>query len=178
MLRFIFKTLAAYMRDLNVTKHAPVLGGLRALDYLISFKDIANQLPLLPDWIPAHAAGRTFEVFSALGPFLSRTSVFPDADPAIAQIYFPAGNGYDGSPLGGRNRADVESGSNSLRDLFSSICSQLSKILGSLVRAGPEAKEGILAYFAQALILNKDRGKMQVCLFVIFPAWNSLVTRL
>ena len=70
----------------------------------------------------------------------------------------------EGSLLGARNRADVESAKSTLRDIFALVQGHLSKIVLSIIKSGAEGKEGILQYFAHVLKMNLDRGKLQVCL--------------
>ena len=141
---------------------------------MVSCKEIADGLSSMPDWIPSHAVTRTIEVLSLLGPFFSRTSVFPDVDPVIGQAYFPSADPYgelqlsEGSLIGARNRADVQSAKASLRDIFALVQTQLGKITMSIIKGGPQGKEGVLSYLAHVLKLNKDRGKMQVGRLLVF----------
>jgi ubiquitin conjugation factor E4 B len=136
---------------------------------VVSFKELANLLPRLPEWNPVHATPRSFEVLSILGPFLSRSSVFSDVDPIIASTYFPNSNSFgeyitnvEGSHIGNRNASDVKSAMNALRDLFSMAKSSLSKIVLDIIKSGPDGKEGVLSLFGKILELNVDRGKMQM----------------
>ena len=77
----------------------------------------------MPDWNPNFANARTIEIMSILGPFLSRTSIFPDTDPTLAEKYFPSfdvggPDSFDarGTSIGARNYDAVKTAMASLRD--------------------------------------------------------------
>jgi ubiquitin conjugation factor E4 B len=105
---------------------------------------------------------------SILGPFLGRTGFFPDNDPHLVQKIFPSNGGYTENlydsdrGIGDRNRGDVTSTQNSLRESFYMVQTNLYDIFMSLIKSGPSAKEGVLNYIAKAIELNSKRGQMQV----------------
>ena len=93
------------------------------MGYLLSFKYFADQITLLPDWNPSFASARSIETLSILGPFFSRTSIFPDCDPALGARYFGSNGLNEGlfdaenGGFGERNQGDVKSNQLALRDI-------------------------------------------------------------
>ncbi|KAI8591732.1 ubiquitin elongating factor core-domain-containing protein [Geranomyces variabilis] len=166
-LEFIARSLSAHMRLQNIMKdyNTP----LRVLQLLISFQPIAATLPSLLIWNPS-AAPKTIELLSFLGPFFSRVSSFPDADPAVAEHHFGSGNAFaegtnrmsDGFLIGTRNAGNVKAAMTSLRGLMEKTQARLHDIVMSIIKASPAAREGVLQYFATAVNINRKRGRMQV----------------
>ncbi|KAJ3035323.1 hypothetical protein HK097_004237, partial [Rhizophlyctis rosea] len=162
----IMNSLAANMRAQSITKEYQI--PIRALMKLVSFKPIASTLPTLKNWNPPNIPAKTIEVLSILGPFFGRPTIFPDADPAIADTYFASSNplawgegtGHEG--IGARNPGDVKSAWGSLRGIMETIQNNLKTIVEAIIRAGPESREGVIQYIAGVIKANKARGRMQV----------------
>ncbi|KAJ1343933.1 hypothetical protein BSLG_001531 [Batrachochytrium salamandrivorans] len=139
------------------------------LQYLVSFKPMANLISQLPDWNPDYTNARTIEVLPIMGPFFSRTGIFPDSDSEIPAKYFASLNPFGddmfdqrGLSIGARNNADVQTAMNGLRDLSQIIHNDLFTILMSFAKAGNLAKEAVLSFISRVIKLNDSRGKMQV----------------
>ncbi|KND04737.1 hypothetical protein, variant [Spizellomyces punctatus DAOM BR117] len=166
MMGYVVTSLAANMREQSLIKdyQAP----LRALGMLVSFKPIAAVVPMLKNWNPETTA-KTIEILTILGPFLSKISSFPDADPALADHYFGSSNAFaeggaslDGFYIGSRNPGDVRSSMESLRNITALAQSNLYNITMNIIKAGPDSRERVLQYLSSAIAVNKRRGRMQV----------------
>jgi ubiquitin conjugation factor E4 B len=135
----------------------------------LTFKYFAEQITLLPDWCPTYASARSMESLSILGPFFSRTSIFPDSDPNLAPRYFGS-NGLspdellnpESSGYGSRNQGDVKSAQHSLRDVSALVQTNLHGLMLTLIKSGPVAKDNVLSYFASVIKANMKRGMIQV----------------
>ncbi|KAJ3156245.1 hypothetical protein HDU86_004009 [Geranomyces michiganensis] len=166
-LEYIARSLSAHMRLQNIMKdyNTP----LRVLQLLISFQPVAAALPSLSIWNPP-STPKTIELLSFLGPFFSRISSFPDADPSVAEHHFGSGNAFaegtnrmsDGFLIGARNAGNVKAAMTSMRGLMETTQSRLHDIIMSIIKASPAAREGVLQYFANAVNMNRKRGRMQV----------------
>ncbi|KAI8999813.1 ubiquitin elongating factor core-domain-containing protein [Gaertneriomyces semiglobifer] len=162
----IVNSIVAQMREQNIAKDYQT--PLRAMTTLVSYKPIAAAIPRLSNWNPATMNAKTIEVLPILGPFLSRLSAFPDADPTIADHYFassdPFGEGHarlDGVHIGSRNPGDVRATMESLRGVLESAERNLFNITMNIVKSGPNGKESVLSFLARIISLNKRRGRMQ-----------------
>lgn len=117
------KNILSVMRTKRI--YEDYLPSYRAFSYLISFKPVAIIITELPEWIPTYANARSFETLSILGPFISRTGIFPDSDPAIAKKYFGSSDfAFDDSAeidddryVGSRNYGEVKSAQEGLTGL-------------------------------------------------------------
>ncbi|KAH8114701.1 ubiquitin elongating factor core-domain-containing protein [Phellopilus nigrolimitatus] len=128
-------------------------GVVAGLEALVAVKSIAVMITRLPEWNPPTATAPDLEKTSLMGP-LMRLSVFGREWPTIAHAYF--------SEPEKRTRADVESSNASLRGTLKSLQSSLFQAFNTIVRASPEAREGVLQYFSRVVSLNVKRGGMQV----------------
>ncbi|KAI8905797.1 ubiquitin elongating factor core-domain-containing protein [Entophlyctis helioformis] len=142
---------------------------LRVLSYLVSFKQIARAITLSADWNPSYTNARTIEVLPILGPFLSRTGTFPDSDPELPSKYFPSASPFGGSAvdeygfaIGARNAGDVRSAKTALCESGYFVHTSLHNIFLSIIKAGGDAKDNVLAFIARAIQLNHSRSKLQV----------------
>ncbi|KAJ1548862.1 hypothetical protein HK096_001051, partial [Nowakowskiella sp. JEL0078] len=103
-----------------------------------------------------------------LGPFFSRTSIFPDIDASISQTYFPttsqgtSASNIQGLGVGNRNTGDVKSSISALRVMEVSITNIQYEIVMSIIKAGSEQRDEVIKYFADVINANISRGKMQV----------------
>jgi ubiquitin conjugation factor E4 B len=108
--------------------HDDYLKSFNAFLYILSFRPLALMMLKLNEWNPSFVNARSIEWISILGPLLSRTSIFPDGDPTLADRYFGS-SGYfqDGLDFeddrfqGSRNIGDVKSAQTGLRDLSGSV---------------------------------------------------------
>ncbi|KAH6571477.1 hypothetical protein BASA50_000657 [Batrachochytrium salamandrivorans] len=167
ILGYTLKSIVAAMREKSVTKD--YMQPIKVLQYLVSFKPMANLISQLPDWNPDYTNARTIEVLPIMGPFFSRTGIFPDSDSEIPAKYFASLNPFGddmfdqrGLSIGARNNADVQTAMNGLRDLSQIIHNDLFTILMSFAKAGNLAKEAVLSFISRVIKLNDSRGKMQV----------------
>ncbi|KAI9443115.1 ubiquitin elongating factor core-domain-containing protein [Lactarius indigo] len=108
---------------------------------------------LMDEWNPADATAVSFETTSLMGPLL-RLNVFSREWPHITKLYF--------SNAETRPAMDIESSQSSLRGTLKSLQSTLFQIFNAIVRASPECREAVLAYFARIISLNLKRAGMQV----------------
>ncbi|KAF9013252.1 ubiquitin elongating factor core-domain-containing protein [Cyathus striatus] len=129
-----------------------VVSGLEAL---VGIKGIPEVITRMDEWCPADDSvdAANFEKVSLMGPLL-RLGVFSREWPAIAQTYFTEPEK--------KTRNDVESSFASLRGTLKSLQSSLFQVFNAIVRAGPEPREAVLAYFARVIFLNHRRAGMQV----------------
>lgn len=81
----------------------------------------------LTEFNPPYASARSVETLSILGPFLSRTTIFPDGDTTLAKKYFGS-NEFTDTPIedddryvGSRNRGDIKSAHSLLRDTSAAV---------------------------------------------------------
>ncbi|KAI9458816.1 ubiquitin elongating factor core-domain-containing protein [Russula earlei] len=123
-------------------------GVLTGLQALVTHKQIAIMIIKLDEWSPADATAVTLETRSLMGPLL-RLNVFSREWPYIAKTYF--------SNVETRPAVDVESSRNSLRGTL-----KILQIFNSIVRASPESREAVLAYFARVISLNLKRTGLRV----------------
>ena len=162
-------TILALMKEMNSKKlynpdyRLPV----RALFYLISFKDIANLIVQMPEWCNGQLDARRAETDSVLGPFFSRPSTFPDSDSMFVTSYFGTGNEIvedlvSENAVGGRNYGNIKSAQDALHLIAAETASSLKDICMSFIKASPEGKEAILYYFYKMLQLNMKRSHLQV----------------
>ncbi|KAF8501083.1 ubiquitin elongating factor core-domain-containing protein [Russula emetica] len=128
-------------------------GVLTGLEALVSHKQIANMITKMDEWNPADATAVTFETKSLMGPLL-RLNVFSREWPYITKMYF--------SNMDNRPAVDVESSRSSLRGTLKSLQSTLFQIFNSIVRASPEGREAVLAYFSRVISLNLKRTGLRV----------------
>ncbi|KAI0259835.1 ubiquitin elongating factor core-domain-containing protein [Gloeopeniophorella convolvens] len=128
-------------------------GVLTGLEALVGNKQIAIMITKLDDWNPPDATAVTFETRSLMGPLL-RLSVFSWEWPYLTKMYF--------SNADDRPATDAESARNSLRGTLKTLQSMLFQIFNSIVRASPESREAVLAYFSRIVSLNLKRAGMQV----------------
>ncbi|KAH7103445.1 ubiquitin elongating factor core-domain-containing protein [Auriculariales sp. MPI-PUGE-AT-0066] len=119
-----------------------------ALEVLVSSKPVASIIPRLPRWNPTNAKAAQFELLCLFGPLL-RQHMMPREWPSITRTYF---NGVEK-----RTRNDVESSQNNLRTTIKALQNSLFQIFNAIVRSSPEARDGVLAFFATALNLNWRR---------------------
>ncbi|KAL7421849.1 Ubiquitin conjugation factor E4 [Cryptotrichosporon argae] len=124
-----------------------------AMDVLVKVKGIAAILPILPVWVAPNVTAPKIEWQSLLGP-LSRLSVYPHDAPSVYKTYF--------SNSTERKVADIDANKANLRQTLDSLQSSLFNIYNAIVRASPEAREGVLEYFALAARLNVKRQGMSV----------------
>ncbi|KAJ3014704.1 hypothetical protein HKX48_004997 [Thoreauomyces humboldtii] len=166
-LEYIARSLSAHMRQQDLLKDYST--PIRVLQMLVGFKPIASGLPLLQVWNLSSPANQ-LELLSFLGPFFSRVSCFPDSARSTSEHYFGPGSTFgdanaqmnDGFIIGARNAGNVMSAQESLRGILTSYQSRLHGIVMSIVKSGPEGREGVLSYFSRVLNANSARGKMQV----------------
>ncbi|KAI9096092.1 ubiquitin elongating factor core-domain-containing protein [Phlyctochytrium arcticum] len=161
----IINSICARMREEPLYKSYQI--PLRAFGHLLTFREIAIMLPSLKNWI-VESSAKTFEVLTILGPFFSKLSTFPDVDPKLAEHYFASSNPFGEMNsvlgnfyIGARNAGDVRATMASLRGLADVARSQLHGITMGLIKASPETREGVLAYFGAAIAVNTKRGRMQ-----------------
>lgn len=128
-------------------------GVLTGLEALVAHKQIANMIIKMDEWNPADATAVTFETRSLMGPLL-RLNVFSREWPYITKMYF--------SNMDNRPAVDVESSRSSLRGTLKSLQSTLFQIFNSIVRASPEGREAVLAYFSRIISLNLKRTGLRV----------------
>ncbi|KAI0300378.1 ubiquitin elongating factor core-domain-containing protein [Russula brevipes] len=128
-------------------------GVLTGLEALVAHKQIAIMITRMDEWSPADATAVTFETRSLMGPLL-RLNVFSREWPYITKVYF--------SNVETRPAMDVESSRSSLRGTLKSLQSTLFQIFNSIVRASPESREAVLAYFSRVISLNLKRTGLQV----------------
>ncbi|KAI9465596.1 ubiquitin elongating factor core-domain-containing protein [Lactarius psammicola] len=128
-------------------------GVLTGLEALVAHKQIATMITKMDEWIPADATAMTFETKSLMGPLL-RLNVFSREWPHITKLYF--------SNAETRPATDIESSQGSLRGTLKSLQSTLFQIFNSIVRASPECREAVLAYFSRVISLNLKRAGLQV----------------
>jgi ubiquitin conjugation factor E4 B len=128
-------------------------GVLTGLEALVAHKQIANMITKMDEWNPADATAVTFETRSLMGPLL-RLNVFSREWPYITKMYF--------SNMDNRPAVDVESSRSSLRGTLKSLQSTLFQIFNSIVRASPEGREAVLAYFSRIISLNLKRTGLRV----------------
>ncbi|KAH9179139.1 ubiquitin elongating factor core-domain-containing protein [Lactarius sanguifluus] len=128
-------------------------GVLTGLESLVDHKQIAVMITKMDEWNPADATAVTFETTSLMGPLL-RLNVFSREWPHITKLYF--------SNAETRPAMDVESSQSSLRGTLKSLQSTLFQIFNAIVRASPECREAVLAYFARVISLNLKRAGLQV----------------
>ncbi|KAH8989635.1 ubiquitin elongating factor core-domain-containing protein [Lactarius hatsudake] len=128
-------------------------GVLTGLESLVDHKQIAIMITKMDEWNPADATAVTFETTSLMGPLL-RLNVFSREWPHITKLYF--------SNAETRPAMDVESSQSSLRGTLKSLQSTLFQIFNTIVRASPECREAVLAYFARVISLNLKRAGLQV----------------
>lgn len=126
---------------------------LGAVSLLVQVKGIAALFPSLPVWLAPNVTGNTIEWKSLLGP-LTRLSVFPREFPEIWKTYFS--NPTD------RKVADIDANKANLRHTIGGLQSSLFSIYNSIVRASPEAREGVLDYFTVVCKANQKRAGMRV----------------
>lgn len=166
----LVNAIVADMRVKDVTM-SDFMGPINGLTRLIASKPICQLLVKLPNWCPPNLSARTVEVLTILGPFFAKSSVLPDPENKIAPAYFSAGNAFsdgsgetdaDGSPLGARNIGDVNSAKTTLQGTISHVQTVLYNMVMTIIKAGPECKDGVLKFFSAAISLNHGRGKMQV----------------
>ncbi|XJO72710.1 hypothetical protein BDV3_003791 [Batrachochytrium dendrobatidis] len=167
ILGYTIKSVVTSMRTKSIIKQ--YIQPIRVFQYLVSFKPIANLVTQLSDWNPDFVNARTVEVMSILGPFLSRTGIFPDSDPEIAAKYFSSSNPFGedmtdqrGNSIGARNNADVKTAMNGLRDASQLVHTDLFNIVIAIIKAGPTSRECVLAFISHVVKLNISRGKLQV----------------
>lgn len=106
----------------------------------------------LSNFNPEGVKPNRLELDSLLGPII-RLSTFSDAFPSITQQYF-----YD---VESRSAA-LSSTMNSMRSTIGVVHSLVFKILNSIIRSGPSAKEAVLRFWGQACQLNAKRSAMRV----------------
>ncbi|KLT45417.1 hypothetical protein CC85DRAFT_282483 [Cutaneotrichosporon oleaginosum] len=124
-----------------------------AMSTLVQVKGIAALLPSLPVWVAPNVQGSTLEWKSLLGP-LTRLSVFPREFPEIWKTYFS--NPTD------RKVADIDANKANLRHTLGGLQTSLFNIYNAIVRASPEAREGVLNYFTLVCKVNQKRAGMRV----------------
>ncbi|KAI0697911.1 ubiquitin conjugation factor E4 [Cytidiella melzeri] len=127
-----------------------VIGGLEAL---VSVKSIAKMITRHEDFNPPTAQAHTIEAVSLLGPLL-RLGVFQREWPSISAAYFIKPKD--------RPASDMQSAQASLRGTLKNLQSSMFKIFDAFVRAGPEAQEAVLQYFARIVSLNMRRAGTHV----------------
>nr|KAJ3420144.1 hypothetical protein HK105_006035 [Polyrhizophydium stewartii] len=167
ILEYTIKAVVTAMRTKRITDE--YLKPIRVLNYLLTFKPIAHLITQLPDWNPEYTNARTIEIMPVLGPFFSRTGIYPDSDPELPGKYFASSNPFGedsfdnyGQPIGARNYGDVETAKSGLRDASQIVHVNLYMAVMAMIKASPEAKERVLAFFARCVRLNVSRGKMHV----------------
>ncbi|KAJ3414089.1 hypothetical protein HDV05_007123 [Chytridiales sp. JEL 0842] len=164
----VINSIVANMRSQNISTDYQT--PIRALTTLVGYKQIANLLPNLPNFLPPNLTPRSMELLTILGPVFARCAAFPDAEGKLANIYFASSNPFaeegvqdsDGTWVGARNLGDVKSNQNSLRGIISGVQTNLHNLLMPLIKSGNAGKEGVLNYIATAINLNHARGRMQV----------------
>ncbi|PWN45419.1 hypothetical protein IE81DRAFT_320175 [Ceraceosorus guamensis] len=124
---------------------------LTAVVETLEVKPIAAKVPSLPEFTPASATGPSVENDSLLGPLL-RLSSFIDVAPSVAQTYF--------SDLS--QAANVNAGITTLRGTLQLVHQLHFRMFNAMVRASPESREGVLAFWSKICELNKRRGVMRV----------------
>ncbi|KAH9997987.1 ubiquitin elongating factor core-domain-containing protein [Russula vinacea] len=110
-------------------------GVLTGLEALVAQKQIAIMITKMDEWNPVDATAVTFETTSLMGPLL-RLNVFSREWPYITKI--------------------------SLRGTLKSLQSTMFQIFNSIVRASPESREAVLAYFSRVISLNLRRTGLRV----------------
>ncbi|KAJ3297362.1 hypothetical protein HDU76_006628, partial [Blyttiomyces sp. JEL0837] len=148
----VMNNVAAVMRNHNIT--TDYMAPIRALSTLLTYKPIALLITELPNWCPSSLTARTMEVLTILGPFLARSSVFPDPEGKIATTYFASSNPFgesgnvdnEGSSLGSRNYADVKSAQSSLRDMVATVQTALHNLFMTLIKTSPQSRDKVLDY--------------------------------
>ncbi|PWZ00389.1 hypothetical protein BCV70DRAFT_94686 [Testicularia cyperi] len=126
---------------------------VNALVEAIDNKRIAAMLASLPNFNPDGATGPTIESESLLGPVL-RLSAFADAYPSVVEQFF--------SNPDSRSRQELDGHFHSIQSTIEIVHTLNFRIFNALVRASPQAREQVLAYWGRACALNAKRGAMQV----------------
>ncbi|ORY44773.1 hypothetical protein BCR33DRAFT_659465, partial [Rhizoclosmatium globosum] len=143
-------TAAMRFQDISTDFMTP----LRALTSLIANKSIATILISMPNFLPPNTTARTFELLTILGPYFAKPAVFDDDQGKLGKTYF--------ANLGTRNFGDVESAITNLRGTISSVQSVLHNLVMQLIKTGPEYRESVLKFLADAITSNHARGRLQV----------------
>ncbi|GAC74338.1 ubiquitin fusion degradation protein-2 [Moesziomyces antarcticus T-34] len=126
---------------------------VNAIVEAVEIKPIASMLAHLPSFDPADTTASRIELDSLFGPIL-RLSSFPDAYPSITQHYF--------ANAATQNQQEADSNFRSIQSTMEIVHSLNFRIFNALVRASPQARERVLAYWGRACALNAKRGAMQV----------------
>jgi len=121
---------------------------IAALEVLVSSKPIAAMIPRLARWNPANLKPAQYEHLCLLGPLL-RLHIMPREFPHITTSYFVG--------IEKRTRRDVESSQANLRATLTALQNALFQIFNTIVRSSPEAREGVLTFFASVLNMNWRR---------------------
>ncbi|KAJ3082921.1 hypothetical protein HDU99_001175 [Rhizoclosmatium hyalinum] len=159
-------TAAMRFQDISTDFMTP----LRALSSLIANKSIATILISMPNFLPPNTTARTFELLTILGPYFAKPAVFDDDQGKLGKTYFASANPFgessnrdrEGQDLGTRNFGDVESAITNLRGTISSVQSVLHNLVMQLIKTGPEYRESVLKFLADAITSNHARGRLQV----------------
>ncbi|KAK1924344.1 ubiquitin elongating factor core-domain-containing protein [Papiliotrema laurentii] len=126
---------------------------LGAVSTLVQVKTIAGLLPSLSIWMAPGVTAPKMEWQSLLGP-LTRLSVYPREFGQIWKAYF--------SNPTERKTDDINANKSNLRHTLNALQTSLYGIYNSIVRASPESREGVLAFFAQVVHLNSRRAGISV----------------
>lgn len=110
-------------------------------------------MPSLDIWVAKGVTAPKIEYASLLGP-LVRLSVYPREFASIWKTYF--------SDPTERKKDDIDANKGNLRHTLAALHQSLFNIFNAIVRASPEAREGILAFMAQVIELNDKRAGMRV----------------
>nr|KIR85337.1 ubiquitin-conjugation factor E4 B [Cryptococcus tetragattii IND107] len=155
----ITPTLSLFFQEwFKITPTPDIMGAewrryLGAMNLLVQVKPIAALLPTLPIWVAPNVTAPKLEWQSLLGP-LTRLNVFPREFPEIWKTYF--------SNPTERKKEDIDANKSNLRFTLGSLHSSLFNVYNSIVRASPDAREGVLDFFTLALRLNEKRAGMRV----------------
>jgi ubiquitin conjugation factor E4 B len=117
---------------------------------LVQVKQIAAEVPNLPNWIPHSNPpnGSIIEKQSFLGPFFALS---PLTSP---QAFFP-----DAKHM---SSADKRSMGSSIQEALRQYQGQLYSLVHGIVRSGSEGRREVLDWFAEVLGANGKRKALQV----------------
>ncbi|KAK4689997.1 ubiquitin conjugation factor E4 B, partial [Tremellales sp. Uapishka_1] len=155
----ITPTLSLFFQEwYKITPTPDLLGNdwrryLGAVSTLVQVKPIAALFPTLSVWVAPNVTAPKIEWQSLLGP-LTRLSVYPREFPEIWKTYF--------SDPTERKTADIDANKANLRNALGGLHSSLFNIYNSIVRSSPDAREGVLDFFALVIKVNEKRAGMRV----------------
>jgi len=123
------------------------------LELLVSSKPIAAMIPRMAYWNPSGLDPAQFERACLFGPLL-RLHIMPRESPEIMETYY--------TNVEKRKLRDLNSSQASQRTTLTGLQNKLFRVFDKIVRSSPEAREGVLAFFASVLNMNWQRTGSRV----------------